>query len=54
MTHEFFPNVPIEAGEGHRAVVVEYRQVAGRGKHTSGGGGRESNPPATRHAAHWF
>jgi hypothetical protein len=29
MTHEFSPNVPIEAGEGHRTVAVEYRQVAG-------------------------
>jgi hypothetical protein len=30
ITHEFSPNVPIEASEGHRTVAVEYRQVAGR------------------------
>jgi hypothetical protein len=29
MTHEFPPNVPIGAGEGHRTVAVEYRQVTG-------------------------
>jgi hypothetical protein len=29
MTHEFSPNVPIEAREGHRAVAGGYRRVAG-------------------------
>jgi hypothetical protein len=27
MTHEFSPNVPIEAGEGHRTVASGYGQV---------------------------
>jgi len=42
------------AGNPRRGTRRSGPRLRPPGKDTGGGGGRESNPPATRHAALWF
>jgi hypothetical protein len=52
--HECSQDVPIRAKTPRRGIRRSGPGHRPPGKDAGGGGGRESNPPATRHAALWF